>query len=232
MNQNTQNIIFYSDGTRSSVEIAKLVGLSARYVRKVQLRHNLPRLHEGARLGKNNHQFVSGRRIGRDGYVMVTVPAEHPYGRRYGHHLVKTYPEHRLVMEQKLGRYLLPTEVVDHIDGLTLHNAPENLRLFSSNSEHLRKTVSGKKIRWSERGYKNIGTRSDLGKEYQPVDTYSARLKSGDVRLRQILLAWLKLGKDSPYLLGTTHHLKKAGIDPSSRSTIEHALAQSILKWG
>ena len=50
----------------------------------------------------------------------------------------KTYGQatHRLVAEQVLGRKLLPGEVVHHIDGNKRNNAPENLMIFSSQSEH------------------------------------------------------------------------------------------------
>jgi len=225
MNANTQKIVELSDGTRSSVEIAEIVGLTPRYVRKVMKRYDLPRLTEGAQPGKNNHQYVAGRRIDLDGYVLVTAPADHPYARQRTNRKTKLMYEHRLVMEQKLGRFLLPEEVVDHIDGLTLHNAPDNLRLFQTNSDHLTETLKGRAPNLSAAGRRNTGTRTDLGQEIQQVDTHSLRRKRGDVRLRQILLAALKLGTDSPFLSGTTHHTKKAGIDMSSRSTIERALA-------
>ena len=38
---------------------------------------------------------------------------------------------HRYVMEQKLGRKLLRTEIVHHIDGNKLNNNPDNLELMT-----------------------------------------------------------------------------------------------------
>jgi hypothetical protein len=55
--------------------------------------------------------------------------------------------------------------------------------------------------------------------------------KSGDARLRQILLAMLSLGADSPYLLGTHHHLEKAGISDLSRSNLELELEKLYQRY-
>lgn len=139
--------------------------------------------------------------------------------------------EHRLCLEQKLGRYLLPEEVVDHIDGLTLHNSPENLRLFASNTDHLVATKAGHAPNLSAAGRRNTGRRTDLGQAISRVDMHAIRRRRGDVRLRQILLAALSLGTGSPYLSGSFHHTTKAGIDMSSRSTIERALADLYARW-
>lgn len=232
MAQRTPQIIAASDGIRTSVEIAALVGASPRYVRKVQLRKNLPRCAEGAQPGRKNHQFVSGRRIDLDGYVLVTAPAGHPYARKRKGRQSGLILEHRLVMERKLGRYLLPQEVVDHIDGLTLHNAPENLRLFASNNDHLGLTLSGRRPDWSEAGYQRMKIKRRQHASHEPVDMHHLRRARGDVRLRQILLAALKLGIDSPFLSGTRRHLQKARIDASSRPTIELALRDLYGRWG
>lgn len=221
-----------ADGVRTSEEIGAALGVPPRNVRKYLSRYDLPRLSEGSRPGAKNHQFVAGRRVTLQGYVQVTPPA--------GHSTAKPRPgrpstwifEHRLVLERKLGRPLLPTERVDHIDGLTLHNSPDNLRLFPSNAQHLRETLAGRVPHWSAAGYQNMLLRHRPGAALELVDIHHQRTKAGAVRLRQILLLALRLGTDSPFLLGTHHHTTKAGIDLQSRPTIERALVDLCAQWG
>jgi hypothetical protein len=85
------------------------------------------------------------------GYTYRRVP-DHPNGTKHGNYVAV----HRLVMEQKLGRYLLPTEVVDHIDGDIQNNHPDNLRVFANNAEHLRETLKGRCPKWSDDGKRRI----------------------------------------------------------------------------
>lgn len=214
----------------SSKQIADMLGYTERYVRKVRQRLDLPRPGRGAQVGDKNHQFVAGRRIDFDGYALVSAPYDHPHARNRPNRRTKLIFEHRMVMEKILGRYLQPQEVVDHIDGLTLHNAPNNLRLFASNGDHLRATISGMPHRVSAAGLASISARHQ-GAICSPVDIYRLRKVRGDVRLRQILLAALILGTNSPFLSGTHRHLGKAQIDIGSRSSLEQAWADLSARW-
>lgn len=65
------------------------------------------------------------------------------YRKLYGQH------EHRAVAEQMLGRPLNPGEVVHHINGDKTDNRPENLKIFSSQSEHMREGHPRVGGRWS-----------------------------------------------------------------------------------
>lgn len=81
---------------------------------------------------EKNYFWKGGRALDADGYVLVKIP-DHPYANNNGY-----VREHRLAMEKKLGRYLLPEEVVHHKDEDCGNNDPENLILHPSNGDHLR----------------------------------------------------------------------------------------------
>jgi hypothetical protein len=66
------------------------------------------------------------------GYVMFYYP-EHPQANSKGY-----VRQHRLVMEQFLGRYLSKKEVVHHKNHIKNDNRIENLELFESHSDHMR----------------------------------------------------------------------------------------------
>jgi hypothetical protein len=83
-------------------------------------------------------RWTGGRKVRKDGYVLVAAPADHPYPSYTKPSGAKYILEHRAVMEAALGRYLRPEEVVHHIDGNPSNNRLDNLRLFASQSDHIR----------------------------------------------------------------------------------------------
>lgn len=83
------------------------------------------------RTREKNPFWKGGRSIASNGYVLVKVGVDH--------HLadVRGYAyEHRIEGERKLGRRLLPGEVVHHIDGNKQNNAPDNLEVMQDAAHH------------------------------------------------------------------------------------------------
>jgi endogenous inhibitor of DNA gyrase (YacG/DUF329 family) len=102
------------------------------------------------RIGNKNSNWKGGKVKFSNGRLYIFVP-EHPHNIGGGY-----VAEYRLIAEEKLNRYLTKKEVIHHIDNDCTNNNPENLYLFSCNSEH------------SKYHGKNYSLKSNLFRE-QPI---------------------------------------------------------------
>jgi hypothetical protein len=81
--------------------------------------------------GSDNPNWRGGKSLTSNGYMLIRVGVGHRMADVRGY----AY-EHRLVMSEVIGRPLLPTEQVHHVNGDKTDNRPENLELCRSFSEH------------------------------------------------------------------------------------------------
>lgn len=79
-------------------------------------------------------------------YIQVYRP-NHPFSSKAGYVM-----RHRLNVEKKLGRYLLNSEVVHHIDGDTLNNDVNNLEVLDKREHDRRNVDLNIHRRWMGRG--------------------------------------------------------------------------------
>ena len=85
--------------------------------------------------GENHPNWKGGRYHHGDGYIIVQLLPDSPYYSMA--HERGCVLEHRLVMAQHVGRCLLDSEVVHHINGDKADNQIENLELLPNDASHL-----------------------------------------------------------------------------------------------
>lgn len=89
--------------------------------------------------GENNPQWKGGK-FDEDGYVSVYAP-DHPSASQ------RRMFEHRLIMENAIGRYLRQEEVVHHRNGNRNDNRIENLELLTRREHSLRHYIEDWKMK-------------------------------------------------------------------------------------
>lgn len=72
-----------------------------------------------------------GRSVASNGYVLIRVGKSHPLADVRGY----AY-EHRLVASKKIGRWVISSEQVHHLNEIKTDNRSENLEVVSSIAEH------------------------------------------------------------------------------------------------
>lgn len=81
-------------------------------------------------LMEKNPKWNGGKYRTKDGYIAIKIANNKDAG---GKNYIL---EHRLIVGNIIGRKLLKSEVVHHINGIRNDNRIENLILFSSNGSH------------------------------------------------------------------------------------------------
>lgn len=148
-----------ADG-KTAIDISNAFDVNSETIRKFARKRGLKITPVDMKM-ENHPMWKDGTTFDSSGYKLVRVKKNSEFG-----YLIRAItkrgkagtdssgyaPEHRIVMHKKLGRKLIKGEVVDHIDGDKTNNMPENLRVFSSNAEHLKQTLKGKIPNWTPEG--------------------------------------------------------------------------------
>jgi hypothetical protein len=122
------NLFKEGNSTRT---IANITNINFRTIAFLLNHYGCPRKRSGGSYKGDKSTNWNGGIKTMQGYIRILSP-NHPYVATDGY-----VPQHRLVMEQSLGRYLLPTEIVHHKDGNKSNNDISNLELISPANHRL-----------------------------------------------------------------------------------------------
>lgn len=132
---------------------------------------------------EKNSNWRGGRTVASHGYVLIRVGMTHPMADCRGY----AY-EHRLVASEALGRPLLRTEEVHHIDGNKANNNPSNLMIHINRAAHFAEhRHPGSRLRRLGEGNPLIACECGCGTTLSKYDNYGRprRFISGhNMRLR------------------------------------------------
>lgn len=104
--------------------------------RSEETKRKISKSKKGKYLGADSGNWRGGKCVLKGGYVFIYKP-NHPNCTKDKYVL-----EHRLIMENKIGRYLTKDEIVHHINHNPSDNKIENLMLMSK-YEHNKKHHTG-----------------------------------------------------------------------------------------
>jgi len=104
----------------TTYQIAALVNVDHSAISYWLKKHNIERRNPNLP-GPSNPSWKNGRTIDAQGYVRLLVP-NHPNANLNGY-----IPEHRLIAEKAIGRFLKSNEDVHHINGNRADNRNFNL---------------------------------------------------------------------------------------------------------
>lgn len=117
---------------KSMIGTTRHLGFKHSKYSKNKIKAALKKAFPNGRKGKNNPAWKGGKFNFND-YIMVLKP-KHPFP----NHTAKYVFEHRLVVEQWIGRYLTSEERCHHVNEIKSDNRPENLMAFINESAHQR----------------------------------------------------------------------------------------------
>lgn len=153
--RNYPYILRMIDDQNTAQEIAARYQVDEETIRKFARRRGLQIQRQDQSM-ERHPSWTGGTTKDRSGYLLKRIEVDGPHGyliRALRKGDMRGYaPVHRIVMHDKLGRRLLPNEVVHHLDGEILNNEPDNLDLYQNNTDHLRETLKGKVPNWTPEG--------------------------------------------------------------------------------